>query len=91
LAQKIKSPFIRFLTWAGGVQNPNGSTPRDLRATFTKRRPEFIAAVRQMIEWDPERIIIAQGRWYDCDGKAELSRAFRWLLDGNESTATSST
>jgi len=90
-AQKIKSPFIRFLTWAGGVQDPNGSTPRDLRATFTKRRPEFIAAVRRMIEWDPERIIIAHGRWYDRDGKAELIRAFRWLIDGSKSTATSST
>ncbi|MGY2848592.1 MULTISPECIES: hypothetical protein [unclassified Bradyrhizobium] len=37
------------------------------------------AAVARMIEWDPERIILAHGRWYDRDGRAELERAFRWL------------
>src|SRR5262249_16932545 len=76
-AQKIRSPLIRFLTWAGGVRDPDGSTPRDLRTTFAK--PELIAAVRRMIEWDPERIIIAHGRWYERNGRAELVRAFRWL------------
>lgn len=31
--------------------------------------------------WNPERIILAHGRWYRRDGTAELRRAFRWLLD----------
>lgn len=79
-ARKIRSPLVRFLTWAGGVQDPDGSTPRDLRSTFAGRRPELIAAVERMIEWNPERIIIAHGRWYERDGRAELIRAFRWLL-----------
>jgi hypothetical protein len=34
-----------------------------------------------MLDWDPERIIIAHGRWYDRDGGAELRRAFRWILN----------
>jgi hypothetical protein len=34
-----------------------------------------------MIAWDPERIILAHGRWYERNGTAELKRAFRWLLD----------
>ena len=33
-----------------------------------------------MIAWNPVRIIIAHGRWYDADGTAELRRAFRWVL-----------
>jgi len=78
-AHKISSRLIRFLIWAGGVQDPDGSTPRDIRATFAKK-PEAVTAVRRMIEWNPERVIIAHGRWYERDGQAELSRAFRWLL-----------
>jgi hypothetical protein len=33
-----------------------------------------------MIGWNPERIVIAHGRWFETDGTAELRRAFGWLL-----------
>jgi hypothetical protein len=39
------------------------------------------AGIEQMIVWNPARIILAHGRWYERDGTAELHRAFRWLLD----------
>jgi hypothetical protein len=71
---------MRLLTWLGGCLDPNGGTPRDLRLTFAKDRPQFRAAVETMISWNPERIILAHGRWYDRDGANELRRAFRWLL-----------
>jgi hypothetical protein len=45
------------------------------------KREDLRNAVTQMIAWDPERIILAHGRWYERNGKAELKRAFRWLLD----------
>jgi hypothetical protein len=32
-----------------------------------------------MIGWDPARIILAHGRWYERGGADELRRAFRWL------------
>ncbi|MCP5170337.1 MAG: hypothetical protein H6999_11365 [Hahellaceae bacterium] len=32
-----------------------------------------------MLQWQPERIILAHGRWYAHDGTAELRRAFRWV------------
>jgi hypothetical protein len=38
------------------------------------------AAIERMIAWNPERIILAHGRWYTCAGTHELRRAFRWLL-----------
>ena len=72
--------LMRFLCWLGGVRDPDGSTPSDLRATFRKQRPQVRAAVETMIEWDPERIVLAHGRWYARDGRAELQRAFRWIL-----------
>ena len=37
------------------------------------------AAVRTMIGWAPQRVILAHGRWYDRDGADELRRAFAWL------------
>jgi hypothetical protein len=33
-----------------------------------------------MIQWNPERIILAHGRRYEKNGVHELRRAFRWLL-----------
>lgn len=53
---------------------------RTRRFALRGDRAEAAAAVRQMIAWNPERVILAHGRWYDGDGVAELKRAFRWLL-----------
>jgi hypothetical protein len=78
--RKLHSWLMRLLTWIGGVQDPHGSMPRDMRLSFARTKPELIAAVRRMIAFNPERIVIAHGRWYDRDGRAELVRAFRWLL-----------
>jgi hypothetical protein len=83
--RKLASFVTRWLTRLGRVQDPDGQMPRDIRLTFP--RPELRAAVETMIAWNPERIILAHGRWYEKDGPAELRRAFRWLLDqgGSES------
>lgn len=79
--EKVGSLFLRLLTWAGGVSPPQGGLPRDLRLTFTWRhKDELRAAVRTMLAWNPERVILAHGRWYEKDGANELRRAFRWLL-----------
>lgn len=69
-----------FLTKLGGVQDPHGSMPRDMRMTY-KDKVALRVAVETMITWNPERIILAHGRWYEKDGVGELRRAFRWLLD----------
>ncbi|MBX9843433.1 MAG: DUF4336 domain-containing protein [Xanthobacteraceae bacterium] len=76
--QKTDGLLMRWLTRLGGVQDPDGSMPRDMRRTFA--RPELRRAVQTMIDWDPERIIIAHGRWYERNGTRELRRAFGWLL-----------
>jgi hypothetical protein len=72
--------FFRVLTWLVGVHHPDGKMPRDMRLTFRARAAELRAAVELMIGWDPARIILAHGRWYERDGADELRRAFRWLL-----------
>jgi hypothetical protein len=79
--RKLGSVWLRWLTRLGGVQDPDGGMPRDMRQTFRGHRAGLRQAVEQMIAWNPERIVLAHGRWYEADGAAELRRAFRWLLD----------
>ena len=77
--EKIASPFFRFMSGLSGAVDPDGRMPIDLRATFVKHRKQLAEAVRTMISWQPQRIIIAHGRWYEENAVAELKRAFRWL------------
>lgn len=69
--------FARWLTRLGGA---NGSMPRDMRVSY-RNKAALKAAVETMIGWDPARIVLAHGRWYERDGAKELRRAFSWLLD----------
>ncbi len=73
---KLESWTMRVLTRVGGVQEP-GSMPRDMRLTFRGRRQQLKAAVQTMIEWNPERIILAHGRWYASNGQAEIAQSVR--------------
>lgn len=72
--------WLRPLLRADGVLAPHGGMPREMRLVFRKGRAELRRAVETMIDWAPERIIIAHGRWFERDGTAVLRRAFAWLL-----------
>jgi hypothetical protein len=54
--------------------------PRDMRLTYAKQKAQLKAAVETIKPWDPERIILSHGRWYQRNGRAELARALRWLF-----------
>ena len=79
--EKGKVPFWMWpiLRLIGNV-DPDGKMPVDMAMTFRKRLPALRASIQQMIDWNPERVIIAHGRWYEKDGVAELKRAFRKVL-----------
>lgn len=77
---KLTSMFVRWIAWLGGVLDPDGKMPRDLRLTFVRQKPQLKAAIEKMISWNPKRVIIAHGRWYQDNGTYELRRAFRWAL-----------
>ncbi|TPN96577.1 DUF4336 domain-containing protein [Mesorhizobium sp. B1-1-5] len=77
---RIHSWFLRLIVRLAGAADPDGKAPIDMRLSFFRRRRTLRAAVDQMLAWQPERVIIAHGRWYDKDGTAELRRAFRWVL-----------
>jgi hypothetical protein len=75
---KLDSFLVRLLVRAAGALAPNGQMPRDMRLTFD--RDAIRSAARKMIEWNPERVIFAHGRWYESDGAARLNDGFRWAL-----------
>lgn len=79
--EKHKMPWwTRPLLKLGGVRAPNGGMPRDMAAGF-KRRPEHLRKlVAEMIAWNPEKVILAHGKWYEKDGVKELKRAFQKFL-----------
>lgn len=77
-AEKLRAP-MRLLARLGGALAPDGQTPRDVRLMFTRHRETMESAKRTLIGWQPERVIIAHGRWFRENGTAELQRALRWV------------
>jgi Domain of unknown function (DUF4336) len=75
---KLDSCWIRGLVRLGGVLDPNGEMPRDMRLTFPK--PRLRKAVETMLGWEPERVLLAHGKWYARSATNELRRAFEWAL-----------
>ena len=77
---RITCWWLRLLVRAAGIADPDGKTPPDLRQTFRRNRDAVKAAVKKILAFAPERVILAHGRWYAENGTAEVARAFRWIL-----------
>ena len=73
------SKWFRWLLQLGGVVDPDGKIPLDLRMTFWGQKEQARTCFKRMLQWKPEKVILAHGRWYENNGTAELQRAFRWL------------
>ncbi len=69
----------RLLTRLGGVVDPDGKAPADLRLSFIGHRRAAQSCAARILAWKPERVILAHGRWYPRDGERELRRSLRWL------------
>jgi hypothetical protein len=70
---------MRWIARLGGVLDPDGKTPLDMRMTFFGRKPVARECFERIMAWHPRRAILAHGRWYPENAEAELRRAFRWL------------
>ncbi|MBG9987658.1 DUF4336 domain-containing protein [Aerococcaceae bacterium DSM 111176] len=77
--QHSKHRWWRLIYKLAGIAHPDGKTPLDFRLTFTGNKITARKSYYKMLGWQPEKIILAHGRWYDMDGVAELKRSFRWL------------
>lgn len=68
----------RWLMELDGLAGPDGSTPREWRATFLDRTAAR-DAIRRAIAWDPARMVIAHGAWAREDGAEALRSSLSWL------------
>ncbi len=61
-----------------GLVLPNGSSPRDARASFW-RRSQARASRQRALDWRPERMVVAHGECVARDATPVLERALAWL------------
>ncbi len=61
-----------------GLVGDFGSTPREWRASFLRRRPARAARAR-VLAWEPERLVIAHGACAQENASQILSRALAWM------------
>ncbi|RXZ63920.1 DUF4336 domain-containing protein [Pelagerythrobacter rhizovicinus] len=70
----------RLLRWLIGLAKANGSTPLDMRATYLPRRREVARAVREILDWPADKVVMAHGLPYGKNGAAELQRGLGWTV-----------
>ena len=61
-----------------GLVGEGGSTPREWRASFLRRKPARAARDR-VLAWNPERLLIAHGDCAQRDAASIIRRALRWI------------
>jgi hypothetical protein len=78
--EKLTAPeriVLRLL----GTTAPDGRAPVYYRFVMTRRRRSARTAARRMVDWAPERVIFAHGRWFTEQGTERLKKSLRWLLE----------
>lgn len=79
-SSRVRQSFVRRLLLWAGVADQDGRRPLDMGLAFLFRRKTLRTAVQRIIAWNPQRVILAHGRWFPSDGANELRRVFRWAL-----------
>jgi len=62
----------------GGLVGESGSTPPDWRASFLQRRPAR-AALQKVLQWNPERLLIAHGTCVQTGAAGVIQKALSWI------------
>jgi hypothetical protein len=62
----------------GGLAGETGGTPRDWRASFLRHGPAR-AALHQVLQWNPERLLIAHGSCAQSGAADIIAKALRWI------------
>jgi hypothetical protein len=67
-----------FVARIDGIVNPDYGAPRELRAAFW-RRDQARKALKRILDFEPDRVIIAHGDMARQDGASFVRKAFGWL------------
>ena len=73
-ARGLKGMLMRL----DGLVGEHGSTPREWRASFLRRRPARAARAR-VLGWKPEQLVIAHGACAHENATQILTRALAWI------------
>jgi hypothetical protein len=79
-----RHPESKMSGWMGmlmrldGLVGEHGSTPREWRASFLRRRPARIAR-NKVLGWNAERLLIAHGECANTDAAEILAAALSWI------------
>ncbi len=79
-SERTESYFWKHIQKIAGISAPNGKAPLDFRLTFIGQKAQARQSLARMLAWQPEKMILAHGQWYEKNGTAELKRSFSWLL-----------
>ncbi|MCP3140308.1 DUF4336 domain-containing protein [Pyxidicoccus xibeiensis] len=71
-------PRLRWLLALGGTLWP-GQTPREVQLTAWGRKSQARACYRQLMGWQPRRVLVAHGRSFLEDATPQLEKALDWL------------
>lgn len=71
--------WVRPVIWLTGTDAPRGGMPPRLRRAM-RDRDALAESVQQMIDWQPRRLLLAHGAWYERDAVPALERIFRKVL-----------
>lgn len=78
-ASRVRSLFIRMLLKVGGATGPNARPSIEIRLAAYRHRNALLAGVQQMIQWNPQRIILAHGPCIQSNAIANIKSAFTWV------------
>lgn len=77
-ATKVRSRLTRFFLKAGGATGPSGEPSVEIRCAAWKHKAALSDGIQQMLDWEPNQIILSHGKCYRSDAVGELNRAFAW-------------
>lgn len=80
---KMRQPY-RALAWLARAYAPHGQMPLDVRLTFLFNKKEIREAVREILRWQPGKIILSHGKCIDKDAPEVIRFAFRFALRGSD-------
>ncbi len=77
---KTLNVWQRGLARLAGILAPHGKTPLDWRVSFLLgSRQKARESLAQMLEWNPDNIILSHGQCIMGNGAEFLKASFRWL------------
>jgi hypothetical protein len=76
---RIRQPW-RFAAKLTGMYHPRGQIFFGMRLPLLLQKRKTRAAVQKILSWQPERIILSHGRWFESNARATLQRLLGWAL-----------